>query len=54
MDVLTNKGLIVPLYKSQENVGYIDAQWKLMDAKAKVKICLHLAEPIFFTIFDIP
>ena len=50
MDVLTNKGLIEPLYERQENIGYTNAQWEIMDAKAKVTICLHLVESIFFTI----
>ena len=50
MDVLTNKCLIEPLYERWENVGYKDAQQKLMDAKAKATMCLHLAKSIFFTI----
>ena len=50
MDVLTNKGLIEPLYERRENVEYIDAQWELMDAKTKAMICLHLVDSIFFTI----
>ena len=50
MDVLTNKGFIEPLYERQENVGYADAWWELMDAKAKATICLHIVKPILFTI----
>ena len=49
-DVLTNKGLIEPLYDRQEDDGYTNAQWELLDAKAKATIRLHLAESIFFTI----
>ena len=50
MDVLTNKGLLDPLFERQENLGHTDAQWTLMDKKAKATIRLHLAESIFFTI----
>ena len=50
MDVLTNKGLLDPLFERQENSGHTDAQWTLMDKKAKATIRLHLAESIFFTI----
>ena len=52
MDVLTNKGLLDPLFERQENSGHTDAQWTLMDKKAKATIRLHLAESIFFTIMD--
>ncbi|MCO5560569.1 hypothetical protein L7F22_014184 [Adiantum nelumboides] len=52
MDVLTNKGLLEPLFKRQEGDGHTDAQWTMMDAKAKATIRLHLAESVFFTIMD--
>ena len=50
MHVLTNKGLIEPLYERQKNVGFTNAYWELMDAKAKTTIYFHLAESILFTI----
>ncbi|MCO5559196.1 hypothetical protein L7F22_012791 [Adiantum nelumboides] len=52
MDVLTNKGLLEPLFERQEGDGHTDAQWTMMDAKAKATIRLHLAESVFFTIMD--
>ncbi|MCO5601407.1 hypothetical protein L7F22_055528 [Adiantum nelumboides] len=52
MGVLTNKGLLEPLFERQEGDGHTDAQWTMMDAKAKATIRLHLAESIFFTIMD--
>ncbi|MCO5555155.1 hypothetical protein L7F22_008698 [Adiantum nelumboides] len=52
MDVLTNKGLLEPLFERQEGDGHTNAQWTMMDAKAKATIRSHLAESVFFTIMD--
>ncbi|MCO5599464.1 hypothetical protein L7F22_053568 [Adiantum nelumboides] len=51
MDVLVNKGLAAPLKNHKESV-YNDDQWEELDARARVTICLHLGESIFFTIMN--
>ena len=51
-DVLIQKGQLQPLHEREE--GIIDAEWKMLDAKARSTIRLLLAELVYFTIVGEP
>ncbi|MCO5587801.1 hypothetical protein L7F22_041753 [Adiantum nelumboides] len=52
-DVLIQKGDLDPILEREEN-AYTDAEWKLLDVKARSTIRLHLAESVYFTIVGEP
>ena len=51
-DVLIQKGQLQPILEREE--GIIDVEWKMLDAKARSTIRLHLAELVYFTIVGEP
>ncbi|MCO5554610.1 hypothetical protein L7F22_008142 [Adiantum nelumboides] len=48
-DVLIQKGQFDPILEHEEN-AYTEAEWKLLDAKARSTIRSHLAKFVYFTI----
>ena len=51
-DVLIQKGQLQPLLEREQ--GITNADWRMLDAKARSTIRLHLVESIYFTIVGEP
>ena len=51
-DVLIQKGQLQPLLEREEEIN--DAEWRMLDAKARSTLRLHLAEWVYFTIVGKP
>ncbi|MCO5609915.1 hypothetical protein L7F22_064150 [Adiantum nelumboides] len=52
-DVLIQKGQLQPLLDREEG-EFTDAEWRMLDAKARSTLRLHLAESVYFTIVGEP
>ena len=51
-DVLRQKWQLQPLLEREE--GITDAEWRMLDAKARSTLRLHFAESVYFTIVGEP